>query len=262
MPAIAPVLSVDLRSGNPAASSAPGVAGPAIRYVVLEQLGQTLRRLLTLLRQGHAPAALGLGEDVRQPGCERLLTLLYIQWCGSGMNPLPSQREHGEELRPFGIDVEAIPRPAGVPLLPETLPAGLTERQLIELHSSVASCAKCHVKIDPYGFALEQYDAIGRRRSAELDTKAALPDGRTIEGLAGLRDYLAGPRQAAFVRQFCKKLLGYALGRSVQLSDELLLAEMQSQLAAHDYRVDVIMETIVRSRQFREIRGRDVAFEE
>lgn len=99
VPAVTPVLSVDLRSGNPADSSTHGLVGPAIRYVVLEQLGQTLRRVLTLLRQGHAPASLGLGDDVRQPGCERLLTLLYIQWCGSGMNPLSGEREHGEEIR-------------------------------------------------------------------------------------------------------------------------------------------------------------------
>lgn len=98
-PAMAPVLSVDLRSGNPAGSASHEAAGPSLRYVVLEQLGQTLRRFLTLLRQGHTPESLGLGEDVRQPGCERLLTLLYIQWCGSGMNPLPMQREHGEDVR-------------------------------------------------------------------------------------------------------------------------------------------------------------------
>jgi len=151
---------------------------------------------------------------------------------------------------------ERLPNPpAGVPLLPETLPAGLTERQLIELHSSAASCARCHVKIDPYGFALEQYDAIGRRRPVEVDAKAALPDGRAIAGLPGLREYLAGPRQAAFVRQFCKKLLGYALGREVQLSDDALLEQMEQRLAAHGYRFQSAVEAIVLSPQFRTLRG-------
>jgi RNAse (barnase) inhibitor barstar len=153
---------------------------------------------------------------------------------------------------------ERLPNPpAGVPLLPETLPAGLTERQLIELHSSAASCARCHVKIDPYGFALEQYDAIGRRRPAEVDAKAALPDGRAIDGLPGLRDYLAGPRQAAFVRQFCKKLLGYALGREVQLSDDALLEQMEQRLAANGYRFHSAVEAIVLSPQFRTVRGEE-----
>lgn len=98
-PALTPVLCVDLRSGVPASTTTREGTGASIRYVSMEQLGQTLRRVLTLLRQGHAPKDLGLGEDVRQPGCERLLTLLYIQWCGSGMSPLPAQREHGEDMR-------------------------------------------------------------------------------------------------------------------------------------------------------------------
>jgi hypothetical protein len=61
-------------------------------------------------------------------------------------------------------------------------------------------------------------------------------------------------RRDAFVRQFCKKLLGYSLGREVQLSDEPLLAELQNRLKATDYHVAEAVETIVKSRQFREIR--------
>lgn len=98
-PTLTSALSVDLRSGQPASAAARETPNPSVRYVAMEQLGQTLRRVLTLLRQGHAPSDLGLGEDVRQPGCERLLTLLYIQWCGSGMQPLSDSREHGEEMR-------------------------------------------------------------------------------------------------------------------------------------------------------------------
>ena len=111
---------------------------------------------------------------------------------------------------------ERLPKPpANVPDLPELVPAGLTARQLIEKHSSVEACAKCHARIDPYGFALEQYDAIGRLRPNPVNTKTKLVDGKAIKGLNGLRDYLANDRREAFVRQFCKKLLGYALGREV-----------------------------------------------
>jgi FKBP-type peptidyl-prolyl cis-trans isomerase (trigger factor) len=70
-----------------------------------------------------------------------------------------------------------------------------------------------------------------------------------------LRDYLANVRRDAFIRHFCRKLLGYALGRSVQLSDEPLLDSMQRQLEQHDYRFSVAVEAIVRSPQFRSIRG-------
>jgi hypothetical protein len=58
-----------------------------------------LRRVLTSLRHGDDPASLGLGDDLRQPGCERLLTLLYIQWCGAGVGQLAARRERGEDAR-------------------------------------------------------------------------------------------------------------------------------------------------------------------
>jgi hypothetical protein len=157
---------------------------------------------------------------------------------------------------------EKLPRPPqNVPQLADSVPADLTERQLIERHSSDAACAKCHARIDPFGFALENYDAIGRRREKDaggqaIDSRTTLPDGTRIEGLDGLRSYLVGKRREAFVRQFCRKLLGYALGRELQLSDEPLIAEMMTRLAQHDYRVSVAVETITSSKQFRMIRGK------
>ena len=151
---------------------------------------------------------------------------------------------------------ERLPKPpAKVPELPDVVPDGLTARQLIEKHSTEPSCAKCHKQIDPYGFALEQYDAIGRLRSDPVDTRTKLADGKTIDGMGGLRDYILKDRHDDFLRQFCRKLLGYALGREVQLSDELLLAQMQRQLKANGYRFSVAVEAIVTSRQFRQIRG-------
>jgi len=118
----------------------------------------------------------------------------------------------------------------------------------------VAACAKCHAKIDPYGFALEQYDAIGRLRSKAVDTKTKLMDGNSIDGLTGLREYLLNERREEVVRQFCKKLLGYALGREVALSDRPLLKSMQEQLAKNDFRFSIAVEAIVTSEQFRSIR--------
>ncbi len=165
---------------------------------------------------------------------------------------------------------EKLPRPPKeVPRLPEdeTATDGLTVRQLVEKHSSDSRCAKCHVRIDPMGFALEGFDPIGRRRDKDLagrpiDSRATLADGTAFEGLQGLRDYLLNARREAVLRQFCRKLLGYALGRSVQLSDEPLLKEMHERLEKNDYRFAVAVDTIVRSRQFRNIRGKDAQFAE
>ena len=159
---------------------------------------------------------------------------------------------------------EKLPRPPqNVPPLADTLPEGLTERQLIERHSSDAACAKCHDRIDPFGFALENFDAIGRRREKNAhglltDSRTTLPDGTQVEGLSGLRDYLLEKRRDAFLRQFCRKLLGYAIGRQTQLSDEPLLDEMMTRLAIRDYRFSVAIEAIVLSQQFRMIRGQSL----
>jgi hypothetical protein len=162
---------------------------------------------------------------------------------------------------------EKLPKPPkDVPQLPEDEAGteGLTVRQLVEKHSSDTRCSGCHRRIDPYGFSLEAYDAIGRRRARDLGdrpvaTRVVAPDGSEFEDLAGLRDYLVTKRRDVFVRQFCRKLLGYALGRSVQLSDGPLLKEMTTALQANGYRVSVAVDTIVRSPQFLNIRGRDAA---
>jgi len=162
---------------------------------------------------------------------------------------------------------EKLPKPPkNVPLLADEVPAGLSERELIARHSADESCATCHRRIDPYGFALEGFDAIGRRRTLDaaghpIDDRTTLPDGTAVAGVDGLRDWLGGRRGRDVERQFCRKMLGYALGRGVQLSDEPLLDTIQERLATADHRVGVAIEAIVTSPQFRSIRGRDAADE-
>jgi hypothetical protein len=164
---------------------------------------------------------------------------------------------------------DKLPRPPkDVPQLPEDeANLTLTMRELTEKHTSDPRCSACHRRVDPYGYALERFDAIGRWRDKDLGgrpihTKTKVMDGTEFDGLDGLRQYILTKGRNAFTRQFCRKLLGYALGRAVQLSDEPLLTEMQTQLAAGSPQVGVVIEKIVASRQFREIRGRDAATEE
>ncbi|NOS71244.1 MAG: DUF1592 domain-containing protein [Verrucomicrobia bacterium] len=164
---------------------------------------------------------------------------------------------------------EKLPRPPkDVPRLPEDeATETLTVRQLTEKHTSDPRCAGCHARMDGYGYALEGYDAIGRARTRDLadrpiDTRSKLFDGTQVEGANDLRDYLLTRKRDLVLRQFCRKLLGYALGRSVMLSDKPLVTEMQRQLETHDYSFNTAVETVVRSKQFREIRGRDTISEE
>ncbi len=215
----------------------PGVAGEAFRRV----------EGVKLYRRG---GILGLATTLaKQSGASRTSPILRGNWVSESL---------------LG---ERLPRPPkDVPLLPEseTEIAGLSVRQLVERHASDAACAKCHRRIDPYGFALENFDAIGRHRERDangrpFDLRATVMDGTPIDGIDGLRTYLLTVRQETFVRQFCRKLLGYALGRGVQLSDEPLLDEIVATLQVNEYRFGAAVEMIVLSRQFREIRGKDAA---
>ena len=158
---------------------------------------------------------------------------------------------------------EKLPRPPkGVP----ELPAGeggadkLTVRQLVEQHAKAPSCAVCHVRIDPFGFALEGFDAIGRRRAKDLgglpvDVRATLKDGTTFEGIDGLRGYLLTKKRDVVERLFCRRLLGYALGRAVDLSDTSLIDKMMAEMRKNEGRVTAAVLAIVASPQFRMVRG-------
>ena len=221
------------------------VNGPLARHYGLDLIGDHWQRVDGLRAKGRG-GILGFASTLsKQSGASRTSPILRGNWL--------SEVVLGEKL----------PRPPkDVPVLPEEAPAGLTERQLIERHSSDAKCAGCHRRIDPFGFALEGFDAIGRMRTQDaaglpIDTRTRLPNGDALEGMDGLRTYLLNSRRDDFVRQFCNKLLGYALGRSIQLSDKPLVESMLARLKSNDYNVFTAVEIIVRSPQFRELRGRD-----
>lgn len=153
---------------------------------------------------------------------------------------------------------ERLPKvPPGVPPLPETPPDGLSVREITERHRQDAACAGCHVRIDPYGMTLEQFDALGRLRPAKDlkpgDARATTRDGVEIDGFAGLRDYIAGPRREDLLRELAHKLTGYALGRAVQLSDRKLVDELTRAMVDGGHWSDVLL-ILVRSEQFRCIR--------
>ena len=158
---------------------------------------------------------------------------------------------------------ERLPKvPPGVPPLPETPPDGLSVREITERHREDAACAGCHVRIDPYGMTLEQFDALGRLRPAQDlkpgDARSTTRDGVEIDGFAGLRDYIAGPRRADLLRELAHKLTGYALGRAVQLSDRKLVDELTRTMVDGGHWSDVLL-ILVRSEQFRCIRPASTA---
>jgi hypothetical protein len=136
---------------------------------------------------------------------------------------------------------------------------GLTVRERLAAHKRNATCANCHLRIDPLGFPLEGFDAVGRTRSAYPDGKAVddtgeFADKTTIVGTKGLLDYLRS-HDTQVMTTLSKKMLGYALGRTVMGSDRPLVSEM---IAAGDAAtVSDLAVKIVASRQFRNRVGED-----
>ncbi len=123
-------------------------------------------------------------------------------------------------------------------------------------HVAEPKCAMCHRHFDSLGLAMEGFDALGRSRTQDsagrsIDNRAELPAVNRPREIPELIRYLDQQRREEFVHTLCHKFLGYALGRSVRLSDEPLLDEMAQVLKRNDYRFSVLFETVVRSPQFR-----------
>ncbi len=132
---------------------------------------------------------------------------------------------------------------------------GKTLREELALHRRNESCAACHDKIDPIGFGLENFDAIGRFRDQEagkaVDASGTLPGGVMINGPAELRRAIAARHRDEFVRNITKRLAAFALGRALKPEDEGLLRALLASLEKSGYRADGLVESIVLSDAFR-----------
>lgn len=179
-----------------------------------------------------------------------------------GLRTSPVKRGYWVVRRVLGEHVPAPP--ADVPEIPadEAKLGKLSVRDVLVKHREVQSCAKCHQRFDSIGLVFEGYGPIGERRTKDLggrpvDASAEFPDGSKGEGVEGLKRYLRKSRQDDLVDNLCRKLLSYALGRSLLLSDEATIRLMKERLVANRYRFGVLVETIVSSPQFLRSRGRD-----
>jgi hypothetical protein len=153
------------------------------------------------------------------------------------------------------LGVPPPPPPAVVPALRENTGVGkfLTMRERLAMHRDNPACSGCHKLMDPVGFALENYDAVGRWRSAEdatpIDATGSLPDGSTFEGVAGLQSALLN-RPELFLTTFSDKLLTYALGRGVEYYDAPSVRRVVRDSRSHDYEFSSFILGIVNSTPF------------
>jgi hypothetical protein len=146
------------------------------------------------------------------------------------------------------------PPPANVPTLKEnTVSASLPIRERLAEHRSNASCASCHRLIDPVGFSLEQFDAVGRWRTREdgkpVDAAGGLPDGSQFEGVDGLEKALLR-RPDLFVRTLTEKLFIFALGRAPEESDAPAIRKIVRDARANNYRFSSLIVGITSSTPF------------
>ena len=176
-----------------------------------------------------------------------------------GLRTSPVKRGYWVVRRVLG---EVVPPPP--PTVPE-LPADeakldLPLRDMLARHRANAACASCHARFDSVGLALEGYGPIGERRSKDLaghavETRASFPGGGEGDGVEGVRAWIRERRQNDFIDNLSRKLVAFALERSLMLSDEPLIENMKSALAAGGYRFEPLVETIVKSPQFRNQRS-------
>jgi hypothetical protein len=188
-------------------------------------------------------------------GMAGLMTFL-----ADGTRTLPMRRGSWV-LRELLGDPPNNPPPNAGEIQPNTAGKNLTVRQRLELHRRDEICASCHQKLDPFGLALENYDAIGQwrerfngegfrgRDAPLLDVSGTFPDGRKF---ATLEEYKAGllTHKDRFARAFSSKLLTYALGRPVGYADHAVVNTLTDTLKQNDYRIQSLIQAIVASEPF------------
>jgi hypothetical protein len=126
---------------------------------------------------------------------------------------------------------------------------------MLAKHRENPVCAACHARFDSFGLAFEGYGPVGGARKEDLagrpvDTTVTYPGGTQGTGFEGLQTFIREHRQKEFVDNLSRKLLAYALNRSLQLSDESIIERMEARLAADENRFNSLVETIVASPQF------------
>jgi hypothetical protein len=156
------------------------------------------------------------------------------------------------------------PPPPNVPTLEQANPEfhKLSVREQLEIHRTKESCNQCHRNLDPWGIALENFDAVGRWRTEitrhtgdpseklTIDANVTLPNGDLLSGTTGLKNYLLQHRKENFARSLVNRLLSYSLGRSLDLTDQAAIDQVITQAAIEDYKLRSLVHALVMSEPF------------
>lgn len=152
------------------------------------------------------------------------------------------------------------PAPPDVPELEKGKLVG-TLRERMEQHRSNPACAACHNMMDPLGFALENYDAVGQYRERDsgvpIDASGQMPDGTQFNGVEDLRRVLATDRREQFVRCVVEKMMIYAIGRGIEYYDKCAIDKIMLDTKKHDYKFAYVIAGIIESDPFQKLGDRE-----
>lgn len=204
------------------------------------------------------------GETFRRvalPGGERGGVLTQASVLTVTSNPTrTSPVKRGKWVLENILGTPPPPPPPGVAELPDDKKEALTGtlRQRLEQHRANPACASCHQRMDPIGFGLENFDAVGAWRTrdggGEIDPSGTLADGKSFKGPAQLKAILRD-KKSLFVRNLTERMLTYALGRGVESTDKCHIDEIAQGVANQGYRFSSLVTRIVQSDPFRLRRG-------
>ncbi len=191
-------------------------------------------------------------DDPRRGGILGQASILTVTSFPHRTSPVLRGKWILEEL----LGTEVPPPPPDVPVLNERKKEGNTQtvRQLLEKHRSKSECAGCHSRMDPLGFGLENFDALGRWRTEQagkpIDTEGVLPTGEKFHGPVELKKLLLDRRRTDFLRNLGRKMLGYGLAREIKRPDLCVVQDCVAALEKGDFRASRLLETIVLSYPF------------
>lgn len=219
-------------------------------------VNKPLARHYGMPEPAYGPDGWARVEDASKYGRGGLLPMsVFLTKNSPGLRTSPVKRGYWVVKRLLGENIPAPP--ADVPELPsdEAKLGELTLRETLARHRDDKSCAGCHERFDAIGLAFEGYGPVGEARERDLggrlvDVRATFPGGGEGAGLEGLRSYLGASRREEFVENLCRKLLAYALGRTLLPSDDSAIEGMKARLAAGGSRFGGLVESIVVSPQF------------
>jgi hypothetical protein len=194
-------------------------------------------------------------DDAAKYGRGSLLTMsVFLTQNAPGLRTSPVKRGYWVVRRLLGETIP--PPPPSVPELPaDEAKLDLPLRDVLAQHRSNPACASCHARFDSFGLAFENYGPTGERRTADLagrpvETEAVFPNGAKGSGYEGVQAFIRQHRQKAFMENISRKLLAYALGRSLLLSDDPTVDRLTKQLSADKSRFSSLALNIVTSPQF------------